>query len=316
MQDMADAQWNHGAMPSIAPEYTIFGWPGMNDFDESPEWGSALIILPHMYNSMYGDDTLIRQYYRQMQRYIDYLGSRADHHIISFGLGDWYDYGDFRAGFSRNTPVPLVATAHYYYDLTLMTMYADMLNNKYDVDYYQRLSDDVKKAFNNTFLNRKTAEYGTGSQCSNALPLFLDLPDSKELYDSVLRNLVLDIEKHGNRLTTGEIGNRYLIQSLAQNNKNELIYKMFNHYDAPGYGYQLKFGATTLTEQWDPRYGASWNHFMLGQIDEWFFRTLAGFSPTGDGMIYNTKARGFAAIIYLFRRLVIISNHLPGWAAT
>ena len=38
---------------------------------------------------------------------------------------------------------------------------------------------------------------------------------------------------------------------------------MFNHEEAPGYGFQLKFGATTLTEQWDPRQGSSWNHFMM-----------------------------------------------------
>lgn len=45
-----------------------------------------------------------------MRRYIDYMTTRANDGIVSFGLGDWYDYGDFRAGFSRNTPVPLVAT--------------------------------------------------------------------------------------------------------------------------------------------------------------------------------------------------------------
>ena len=43
-----------------------------------------------------------------MRRYIDYMTTRANDGIVSFGLGDWYDYGDFRAGFSRNTPVPLV----------------------------------------------------------------------------------------------------------------------------------------------------------------------------------------------------------------
>jgi hypothetical protein len=51
---------------------------------------------------------------------------------------------------------------------------------------------------------------------------------------------------------------------------------MHNHYDAPGYGFQIKFGLTTLTEQWDPRKGNSWNHFMLGQIEEWFYQSLAG----------------------------------------
>ena len=87
------------------------------------------------------------------------------------------------------------------------------------------------------------------------------------------------MEAHGNRLTTGDVGNRYLIQTLARNGQHELIYKMFNHEEAPGYGFQLKFGATTLTEQWDPRQGSSWNHFMMGQIDEWFFNSLVGIRP-------------------------------------
>ncbi len=51
---------------------------------------------------------------------------------------------------------------------------------------------------------------------------------------------------------------------------------MNNHYDAPGYGFQIKFGLTTLTEQWDPRKGNSWNHFMMGRIEEWFYQSLAG----------------------------------------
>ena len=55
--------------------------------------------------------------------------------------------------------------------------------------------------------------------------------------------------------------------------------------DAPSYGYQLKYGATALTERWDgPRSvnsekresGGSQNHFMLGSGDEWFFAGLAG----------------------------------------
>ena len=48
------------------------------------------------------------------------------------------------------------------------------------------------------------------------------------------------------------------------------------NYETPGYGYQLRHGATTLTEQWDPNQGSSLNHFMMGQIDEWLFKTLAG----------------------------------------
>ena len=290
MQNMADAQHANGAMPTTAPEYVVFEGPGMDAFAESPEWGGSLVIFPFMYYETYGDDSLIKKYYPNMRRYVDYLKTRAEMGILSFGLGDWYDYGDFRAGFSRNTPVPLVATAHYYMTVMYLIKAAKMVGNDFDIHYYTSLAHEILAAFNKCFLNKETAQYGTGSQCSNALPLFLQMtqdsdeqgsyqPDAK-LDEKVLMNLIKDVEAHGNRLTTGDVGNRYLIQTLARNGQHELIYKMFNHEEAPGYGFQLKFGATTLTEQWDPRQGSSWNHFMMGQIDEWFFNSLVGIRPS------------------------------------
>ena len=210
-----------------------------------------------------------------MHRYVDYLTTRAEKNILSFGLGDWYDYGNFRAGYSRNTPVPLVATAYYYYDLTLMARAATLVGNKSDEKKYQQLSEEVRNSFNAKFFNKETRQYGTGSQTAYALAIFLNIVEP-EYRQAVLNNLVKDIKTHGNRLTTGDIGNRYLFQTLAQNGLNDLMYTMHNHEEAPGYGFQLKFGATTLTEQWDPRMGSSWNHFMMGQIDEWFFASLAG----------------------------------------
>lgn len=285
MQNMADAQHSNGAMPTTAPEYVVFEGPGMDAFAESPEWGGSLVIFPFMYYETYGDDSLIKKYYPNMRRYVDYLKTRADNGILSFGLGDWYDYGDFRAGFSRNTPVPLVATAHYYMTVMYLIEAAKMVGNDFDIRYYSSLADDIRIAFDKRFLNNDTAQYGTGSQCSNALPLFLHMTQDKKVF----MNLLKDIEAHGNRLTTGDVGNRYLIQALARNGRHELIYKMFNHEEAPGYGFQLKFGATTLTEQWDPRQGSSWNHFMMGQIDEWFFNSLAGIRPNAASEFGNQQ---------------------------
>ncbi|GAA6255492.1 glycoside hydrolase family 78 protein [Bacteroides sp. f07] len=296
MQNMADAQHSNGAMPTTAPEYVVFEGPGMDAFAESPEWGGSLVIFPFMYYETYGDDSLIKKYYPNMRRYVDYLKTRADNGILSFGLGDWYDYGDFRAGFSRNTPVPLVATAHYYMTVMYLIEAAKMVGNDFDIRYYSSLADDIRIAFDKRFLNNDTAQYGTGSQCSNALPLFLHMTQDKKVF----MNLLKDIEAHGNRLTTGDVGNRYLIQALARNGRHELIYKMFNHEEAPGYGFQLKFGATTLTEQWNPRQGSSWNHFMMGQIDEWFFNSLAGIRPnaaSGFGNQQNDSRQGYQKFV-------------------
>src|SRR5574344_33056 len=270
IRDITDTQKSNGMVPTTAPQYVSFG----DLFDDSPEWGSTLVVLPFMYYDRYNDSTLITDNYEPMHKYVDYLTSRADSCILSFGLGDWYDYGPWRAGFARNTPTPLVATAYYIYDLQLITKAAKMVGNVPDAAKYSLLRDKVIAAFNNKFYHPDSCYYGTGSQTSNALPLYLDICGNDK--QAVLDNLIADIHTHEDRLTTGDIGTRYLIQVLAQNGHNDLVYKMFHHYNAPGYGFQMMMGATTLTEQWDPRNGSSWNHFMLGHLDEWFFHDLSG----------------------------------------
>ncbi len=78
-----------------------------------------------------------------MRRYTDYIDYPCQiMEFFLFGLGDWYDYGDFRAGFSRNTPVPLVATAHYYMVVRYLVEAARMLDNRYDVAYYTHLGEE------------------------------------------------------------------------------------------------------------------------------------------------------------------------------
>ncbi|MBR1994445.1 MAG: hydrolase, partial [Alistipes sp.] len=173
-----------------------------------------------------------------------------------------------------------------YLGATQLAKAAEMVGNSYDQAYYTTLAEQIKEAFNAKYLDPNTKQYGSGSQCSNALPLFLEMVPTADR-QAVLDNLVADIRAHGTRLTTGDVGNRYLFQTLARNGLNELMFEMHNHWEAPGYGFQLKYGATTLTEQWDPRQGSSWNHFMMGQIDEWLFRSLVGLQPDANGKGYQ-----------------------------
>lgn len=274
MQDIRDAQLPNGLVPDIAPEYVIFE----GGFRDSPEWGSTAVFLPFMYYRYYGDQSLITEYYDVMKKYVDYLSSTATGHIVSHGLGDWCDYRkDEPYGPSKNTPVPLSASTHYYMVIDYLVKAAEIIGNSKDRVFYTDLRKQVREAFNNEFFNENTRQYGTGSQASNAMPLFAGIvePAYKQ---AVLDNLVKDIEEKGYRLSTGDVGNRYLFQTLADNGLNEIMYKMHNHREVPGYGFQHQFGTTTLTELWDPRDGASWNHFMMGQIEEWFYKSLAGIT--------------------------------------
>jgi hypothetical protein len=142
-------------------------------------------------------------------------------------------------------------------------------------------ADSIKAAFIREFYHPDTHQFGTGSQCANAIALEMDLVPEGDR-EAVLQNLISDIHQHGNRLTTGDVGNRYLFNALIHNGQQELLYQMLNHYDVPGYGYQIKLGHTTLTEQWNPEHGASMNHFMMGHLNNLLVPYILGIQRQGD----------------------------------
>ncbi len=280
MADVADSQLPNGLVPDIAPEYTVF----QNGFRDSPEWGSAFILVPWQQYEWTADLDLLRRHYDAMKRYVAYLGTRAVDHILSYGLGDWYDLGPKPPGVAQLTPVALTATAFYYQDAMILSRVAVLLGRTDDARQYQALASRIRAAFNQKFSDVQREQYATGSQCADAIPLVMGLAERKDRA-AILANLVRDVRQHGDALTAGDVGYRYLLRALAEGGRSDVIFEMNNQSDKPGYGYQLKMGATSLTEAWnaDPR--SSQDHFMLGQITEWFFHDLAGIGtdPTGPG---------------------------------
>lgn len=287
MNDMADSQLPNGCVPSIAPEYTIFG-KGPEDvsnaFRNSPEWGSAIVIVPWQQYEFTGDRHLLRCYYEPMKRYVAYLAGTATNDIVSFGLGDWYDLGPNAPGFVQLTPRDLTATAFYFYDTHILAETARLLGESEDAAQYEAAAERIRAAFNREFFNPASRSYSTGSQCANAVPLVMNLVEP-ENRSNVLAAIVEDVRSRGNAVTAGDIGYRYLLRALAEGGRSDVIFEMNNQSDKPGYGYQLKKGATSLTEAWNARRSSSQNHFMLGQIMEWFYRDVAGigFDPGAPG---------------------------------
>lgn len=291
VQDIADAQRENGSVPTTAPEYVVFEGPGMDAFAESPEWGGTFIMMPWMYYEYYGDDSLLRRYYGKMAAYVDYLAEIDSCGILSQGLGDWYDYGDFRSGFSRNTSVPLVSTAHFYRWTKMMSEIAGMMGFEDDAERFALRAGEIRRAWQKAF-GMRHGDIGTDellkSQTGMAIALNQRLIDDADR-TAVLNCLIRDIESHGWRLTTGDVGNRYLYEVLCEENRQDVLYRMLNHYDVPGYGFQIKKGMTTLTEQWDPANGSSMNHFMMGQIDGFHFTSLAGINIRGSHVVFRPQ---------------------------
>jgi alpha-L-rhamnosidase len=280
MNDMADAQAENGLVPDTAPEYVRFS----GGFRDSPEWGSACILVPWQQYEFTGDINLLRTHYDGMRRYAAYLGSRATNGIVSHGLGDWYDIGPKAPGVAQLTPVPLTATAFYYCDASILSRVAALLDEPQEATNYDALASRIRSAFNERFFNPSNNTYATGSQCANALALALNLAEPANR-PALVEALVKDVRARGNALTAGDVGYRYLLLALAEAGRSDVVFDMNNQSDKPGYGYQIKQGATSLTEAWNARRSSSQNHFMLGQITEWLYHDLAGIGsdPAGPG---------------------------------
>lgn len=282
VDDMIDAQTSSGLVPDIAPEYAVF----TAGFRDSPEWGSSSVIVPWYIYRWYGDVSVMKKAWPMMERYAAYLKSKSDENILSHGLGDWFDLGPRNPGEAQLTPKALTATAIYYYDIALMAKMAGILGNADLEKKYSIWASEIKTAFNTKFYNRQTHLYSTGSQTAMTMPLCVGLVD-KEDEPEVIKMLTESILKDGKALTAGDVGFHYVIEALTETGQSQLIFEMNNRDDVPGYGFQLKKGATALTESWAALEIVSNNHLMLGHLMEWFYRGLGGINQEESSQAYK-----------------------------
>ncbi len=282
MLDMRYSQLENGLVPEIAPEFVQFEWGG-DMFRDSPEWGSAAVLVPWMLYQWYGDSSVLREHYPMMKRYTDYLSAKAKAGgwILRQGLGDWYDLGPKAPGVAQLTTMGVTGTAIFYHDLEVMSAVARLLGRKEEAQDYRKLAGEVKRAFNDSFYQVRTKQYATGSQTANAMAVYMGLAPQQHRA-AIVAHIARDVRAKG--LTAGDIGYHYLLAVLHEAGRDEVIYEMNRRSDIPGYGMQLAKGATALTESWAALPTNSNNHFMLGHLMEWFYRGLAGIAQ-GEGSI-------------------------------
>jgi alpha-L-rhamnosidase len=285
--DMMDAQKADGSVPTIAPQYTTFAAP-YGVFNDSPEWGSAVVLDAWLAYRRYGDVDALRAAYPAIRRYLDYLTSRSNNGIVDYGLGDWYDLGPGPPGFSQLTSRALTATAVYYQDVIALDAAARVLGDTEEAARMESLQASVAQAFQQRFYRPEQSDFDRGSQTADAMALALGLVPEAERA-AVLARLVGDIRAHNDHTTAGDVGFHYVVDALLDNGASDVLLDTLLRTDSPSYGYQLAQGATALTEAWDANPKSSQDHLMLGDAEEWFYAGLGGIaidlSRTGSDRI-------------------------------
>lgn len=281
VRDMREAQTVDGLVPDIAPEYVTFG----GGFRDSPEWGSAGVLVPWLAWQWYGDWRGLEEAYPMMKRYAGYLESQARSGLLTYGLGDWYDIGPKPPGYSQLTPQGVTGTATWWRDLRALEQAARLLGRDSDAEAFRTQAAATLDTFQKAFFHAAVPTYATGSQTSLAIPLALGMaPEASRR--ALAERLVADIRSRGNHTNAGDIGYTYVLSALLDAGRSDVIFDMATQPKPPSYAAQLAAGATSLTEAWDANPDSSQNHFMLGHVEQWFYAGLAGIrvDPASPGL--------------------------------
>jgi alpha-L-rhamnosidase len=235
----------------------------------------------------YDDRRILAEHYENLTRLIDFFQGTARDYILSYGLGDHMEpQPDGSCSFCPlHTPVALTSTAHFYHDTRIVAQAAEILGKDEDAKRYSSLAERIKEAFNQEFLDEATNQYGTGSQTSNAIPLYFGMVPPERI-DAVVGNLVDDIvTSHNGHLSTGLLGTNALTWALPEHGAADVMYRIATQTTFPGWGYMVSKGATTIWEPWsgNPEDQLSTNMKMLGSVAKFFYKDLAGISPAGPG---------------------------------
>lgn len=127
--DMADTQWENGLVPDICPEYVTGFGKWHQGFVDSPEWGSACILNPWYVYKRYGRQRPFGPLLRKYETVSGLSGKQDASRSASPRSGRLAGYRPCTPH-SQNTPVPIVATCIYYYDLKVMKETAELLGKK------------------------------------------------------------------------------------------------------------------------------------------------------------------------------------------
>ncbi len=288
LDDIKHAQKENGSLPDIAPNF--LGPDGTHPAD--PAWGSAYLIIAWYLYWYYGDTSVVERHYPHMKKYVEFLRSQSEGNLIKkLGkYGDWCPPGSIEP---KRTKLELTSTWFYYYDTILLAQMADAIGNTSDAQAYRSLADQIKSAFHAAYFeNDQYAGHWMSpvarsvDQTSNVLPLYLDMvpADKKEVVlNKLLHSIIND---HDYQLDTGIIGTRYLLDVLTDNGHGDVAYRIATQRSYPGWGYMIAEGATTLWERWEKITSGgmnSHNHIMLGSVDAWFYRAIAGISCLEPG---------------------------------
>ena len=302
LNDVYDWQQKDGKLPHIAPQGGADA--SMRPMNGSVGWSDVGILIPYRFWRLFGDESILREYYDGMACYARFMERRcgkrapivgerirlskdARRYLVNLGqsYGEWaepedicpFRWQDFVA------PHPEVSTAYTAYVLGIMAEIAETLGHTEDAEEFRGYSDGCKKAYQELVSGGKYS-LDTDRQAQLVRPLALGLLNEKQKAFAQ-RRLIKALENYGWRLGTGFLSTPLILNVLAEYDL-DAAYRLLENEQIPGWLSMPKAGGTTVWENWEGPYGtenpASLNHYSKGAVCEWLFETMCGIRVDGE----------------------------------
>jgi alpha-L-rhamnosidase len=282
--DLVDDQDDDGAFTDVVPSLSL-------DQEGAPAWGDAGVIVPYHLWRVYGDERLLERSYPSMRAWVDHIERHNPDLIWTRATGN--GYGDWLQ-IDADTPRQVVATAYFARSASLVAESAAALGRAEDAARYGALAGRVREAFAEAFVGAD-GRVATGTQTAYLMGLAWDLIPAG-LRTASFGHLCADIEGRGRRLTTGFVGVPLLCPVLTAWGRPDLAFALLYQEEFPSWGYSIRRGATTIWERWDgwtEERGFqsvnmnSFNHYSLGSVGEWLWRSVAGIDQAPGSLAYR-----------------------------
>ena len=263
MNDHADNQRPDGQIADIIPSG---GW----GYGVNPTWSASMFIIPMNLYRLYGDLTAIRTVLPLCQKYLQFIRPYINEQgLVPHGLGDWVPY-------ETSTPESFTTTCYCYLMARHMARFMQLTQQ--DATAYEALATAFCDSLNRHCYDAATGLYANGSQCAQALALYVGIvPEARR--QQVADQLSRLVRERGNHLDFGMIGSKTVMRILSEYGYVDQALEMALQPDAPSFAAWLKAGYTTPPEEWIAKGGSSLNHVFLGDIDAWMYQYLAGINP-------------------------------------
>ena len=284
LDDIVDAQEPNGLCPTMAPEIRYMCGP----LHDTITWGGAVALLPELVRFYYGSTQVYEKLFDPCMRYMEYIATKErDGGLIEHGLGDWgrdIAFGNNQAN---------IETAIYYRCLRNIQSMAKELGKVEQEKRFRGWADRIYVVYNKHLLvtdkkkypyafytSRDTPGVQDRNMVAQAFALQFQLVPEEHIAD-VQAAFLADCEEAGNRIQAGEIGLKYLWNTLADVDRPDIVLEMARQEEHPSYMRFLRRGETTLNEFWQDACRSKC-HDMLGTIYEWFYEAVLGLKCETD----------------------------------